>query len=142
MGNPRRVSRIPPDAIQGDRRTRDKLPRTTSRTDRRGGRMGSRTDPRKAPLRPRKEIAISRKMEGLLARSRSMGRQVRHHGRRTRGDIRTRKQRRAPTSKEYKNPEEKSKRSHPLSSSLPQQQLLSSINVQKCQSHQLSTSAH
>src|SRR5712671_6280532 len=47
MGNPRRVSRIPPNAIQGDRRTRNKLPRTASRTDRRGGRVGGRTDPRR-----------------------------------------------------------------------------------------------
>src|SRR5712672_2225353 len=47
MGNPRRVSCIPPNAIQGDRRTRNKLPRTASRTDRRGGRVGGRTDPRR-----------------------------------------------------------------------------------------------
>src|SRR5712671_1709079 len=74
MGNPRRVSRVPPYALQGDRRTRNQLPRTTSRTDRRGGRMGSRTDPRKTPLRLRKEATISRKMEGLFARPQSMGR--------------------------------------------------------------------
>src|SRR5712675_1159882 len=114
MGNPRRVSRIPPYTIQGDRRTRNKLPRTASRIDRRRGRMGSRTDPRQTPLRPRKEVTISRKMEGLLTRSRSMGRQVRHNGQRTNGDIRKGKQRRTPTSQEYKNPEEKSKRDYPL----------------------------
>src|SRR5712671_7361298 len=108
MGNPRRVSRIPPYALQGDRRTRNQLPRTTSQTDRRGGRVGSRTDPRETPLRPRKEAAIPREMERLFARSRSMGRQVRHYRRRTCRDIRKGEQGRAPALQEYKNPEEES----------------------------------
>src|SRR5712672_2006384 len=114
MGNSRRVSRISPYAIQGDRRTQNKLSRTSSRANRRRRRMGSRTDPRKTPLRPRKEVTISRKMEGLLTRPRPMGRQVRYNGQRTNGDIRKGKQRRTPTSQEYKNPEEKSKRDYPL----------------------------
>src|SRR5882672_7158189 len=114
MGNPRRVSRIPSHAIQGNRRTWNKLSGTATGTDRRRRRVGDRTNPRQTPLRPREEATISRKMEGLLTRSRSMGRQVRHHGRRTNRDIRKGKQRRAPTSQEYKNPEEKNKRSHPL----------------------------
>src|SRR5712675_1823648 len=109
MGNPRRVSRISSHTVQGNRRTWNKFSGTTTGTDRRRRRMGDRTDPWQTPLRPRKEITVSCKMEGLLTRSRSMGRQVRNHGRRPDNDIRKGKQRRAPTLQEYKNPKEKDK---------------------------------
>src|SRR5712671_3444205 len=121
MGNPRRVSRISSHAVQGNRRTRNKLPGTATGTDRRRRRMGNRTNPQQTPLRPRKEITVSCKMEGLLTRSQSMGRQVRDHGRQPDNNIRKGKQRRVPTSQEYKNPEEKDKRDYPLHLPLPLQ---------------------
>src|SRR5712675_2841608 len=141
MGNPQRVSRISSHTIQRNQRTRNKLSGTATGTNRRRRRVGNRTNPRQTPLRPRKEITISRKMEGLLTRSRSMGRQVRHNGQRTNGGIRKGKQRRTPTSQEYKNPEEKSKRDYPLHPPLPHSTTLSSINAQQCQYHRRSTSA-
>jgi len=69
MGNPRRVSRIPSYAIQGNRRTRNKLSGTATELIKGEEEWEIEQILGKRHFRPREEATISRKMEGLLTRS-------------------------------------------------------------------------